>query len=296
MSKTNAEKLATFKKANKVARQRLAERAGYSTAEDYRASLEGRGIVITEKTVKASTKKESPKTVNSEGALDMVIAFDTTGSMSSYIGDVKKHVSQVVNDMFDKNSNLLIKIVAFGDYCDMKNPQTFGNAYQVIELTNDRKALIEFIGTARNTSGCDGDEFYEVVIQKVVNETAWREGAGRSFLLIGDADPHLVGYSDGRNVVNAQVDWKKECEIAKQKNVKIDTLSIHGNKFYKDVSEITGGINIPFKNSKNVSQVVTGLSYARSGSADSFNTAYVSAVTSGDEELIGAYKSMSTLL
>lgn len=294
MSKTNAEKLATFKKANKVARQRLAERAGYKTAEDYRASLEARDVTVSAK--KSKVVKEDTTILNSEGALDMVIAFDTTGSMSSYIGDVKKHVSQVVNDMFDKNSNLLIKIVAFGDYCDMTNSKTFGKAYQVIELTNDRKALIKFIETARNTSGCDGDEFYEVVIQKVVNETAWREGAGRSFLLIGDADPHQVGYSDSPNVVNAQVDWKKECEIAKQKNIKIDTLSIHGLRFYKEVSQITGGINIPFKSSENVSQVVTGLSYARSGSVESFTTAYVSAVASGDEELIGAYKSMSTLL
>lgn len=31
-----------------------------------------------------------------EGKLDMVIAFDTTGSMSSYLSQVKGHVSSLV--------------------------------------------------------------------------------------------------------------------------------------------------------------------------------------------------------
>lgn len=291
MSRTSKNPLATFKKANKEARQRMAEKAG-KTVEEYRKFLESTvaapGVVET---------KTTGTILDSEGtALDMVIAFDTTGSMNAYIGDVKKHVEKVINEMFDKTADLRIKIVAFGDYCDMRGVGVFGDAYQEIELTNDRQALINFVKGAKSTGGGDGDEFYELVIQKVVNETAWRDGAARSFLLIGDADPHAIGYTYNRYVVNNQIDWKQEAKSAADKGITIDTLSIHGNSFYKEVSRITNGINIPFRKSENVSQVVSGLSYARSGSKAAFTASLNAATASGDSELIGAYKSMSTLL
>jgi len=43
---------------------------------------------------------------------------------------------------------------------------------------------------AQNTSGGDGDEFYELVIKKIVEEMDWREGSTKAVLLIADANPH----------------------------------------------------------------------------------------------------------
>lgn len=84
--------------------------------------------------------KELPKVVEpstTDGMLDMVIAFDTTGSMSAYINAVKTHVKELVPKLFSSNPDLRIGIVAFGDYCDMKSKDNFGEAYQVLDLTND---------------------------------------------------------------------------------------------------------------------------------------------------------------
>lgn len=101
----------------------------------------------------------------------MVIAFDTTGSMASYIDAVKEHVKELIPKLFKQNPDLRIGIVAFGDYCDMPSKDRFGKAYQVCELTDNENRLIEFITKAQNTSGGDGDEFYELVIKKIVEET-----------------------------------------------------------------------------------------------------------------------------
>lgn len=109
-------------------------------------------------------------TTSSDGRLDMVIAFDTTGSMAGYINSVKEHVKELIPKLFKQNSDLRIGIVAFGDYCDMPGKDMFGRAYQVCELTNDENKLIEFITNAKDTSGGDGDEFYELVIKKIVEE------------------------------------------------------------------------------------------------------------------------------
>lgn len=50
--------------------------------------------------------KELPKVVEpstTDGMLDMVIAFDTTGSMSAYINAVKTHVKELVPKLFSSN-------------------------------------------------------------------------------------------------------------------------------------------------------------------------------------------------
>ena len=144
--------------------------------------------------------------------LDMVIAFDTTGSMSAYINAVKTHVKELVPKLFSSNPDLRIGIVAFGDYCDMKSKSIFGSAYQVLDLTNDENKIIKFINEAQRTSGGDGDEFYELVIKKITEETAWREDSTKAVLLIADAAPHKVGYSYKGIVSNAQIDWREEAK------------------------------------------------------------------------------------
>ncbi len=169
--------------------------------------------------------KELPKVVEpstTDGMLDMVIAFDTTGSMSAYINAVKTHVKELVPKLFSSNPDLRIGIVAFGDYCDMKSKSIFGSAYQVLDLTNDENKIIKFINEAQNTSGGDGDEFYELVIKKITEETAWREGSTKAVLLIADAAPHKVGYSYKRIVNNAQIDWREEAKKASELGIKFD--------------------------------------------------------------------------
>ena len=304
--KTNAELLADLLKSNQARKAKLTYAAGFKTVEEYKLFLKGTTSTTTKTTSKVkeviekiTSKISSKKSKKSDSTptLDMVIAFDTTGSMSSYIQSVKKHVEVLVNEMFSKTPGLKIKIVAFGDYCDMQAYDVFGAAYQESALTNNVNDLIKFIKHAKNTSGGDGDEFYELVIQKITNETPWRKGAKKSILLIGDANAHKVGYNYPRIVTNAQIDWKKECKNAAKLGIQIDTLSIdhYTAKFYKEISSITNGVSLPFKSASKISNVIEGLAYART-SKKHFKMSFAAATASGDEELIGAYKSMSSLL
>jgi hypothetical protein len=227
--------------------------------------------------------------------IDVVIAFDTTGSMSSYIASVRKHVKDLIGELFKNTPNLRMKIVAFGDYCDMESATVFGRAYQETSLTNDENELIDFVNKAKDTGGGDGPEFYELVIKKITEETPWREGK-KSVLLIADATPHEVGYSYRRIVMNAQIDWREEAKKAASKNIQFDTLRIdRGTKWYEELSKITNVICAEFSNSGKVSEVIKAATYAR-GSVDSFYSSMKEAEKSGDGELIGMYKSMSKLI
>lgn len=202
-----------------------------------------------------------------DGMLDMVIAFDTTGSMLEYINAVKTHVKELVPKLFSSNPNLRIGIVAFGDYCDMKSKSDFGNAYQVLDLTNDEYKIVRFIHEAKDTFGGDGDEFYELVIKKITEETEWREGSTKAVLLIADAAPHGVGYSYKGIVSNAQIDWREEAKKASELGIKFDTMTIDPMyvEWYKELSAMTNGVSVPFKNSGKTSQVIEAAALSRGG-------------------------------
>lgn len=201
----------------------------------------------------------------SDGKLDMVIAFDTTGSMASYIGDVKKHVTELVPKLLDANPDMRIGVVAFGDYCDMPKKGVFGDAYQVLPLTYNKDKIINFVKNAKGTGGGDGDEFYELVIKKITEETDWREDATKSVLLIADANPHSVGYSCLDRVKDSQIDWKVEAKKSADQGIKWDTMQITKLLWLARLSEMTNGVSVPFSKSENTTHLVEAASLARGG-------------------------------
>lgn len=241
-------------------------------------------------------KKKDTKSPLNDGMLDMVIAFDTTGSMYTYIEAVKLNIKELIPKLFEQNSNLRIGLVAFGDYCDMLSKDKFGKAYQVCELTNDETRLIEFVTKAENTSGGDVEEFYELVIKKIVEETNWREGSTKAVLLIADSEPHEVGYHCGNKVVNNQIDWREEARKAAEKGIKFDTVTINKTKWYnKELSKITNGVSVPFSTSSKTSQLVKAAALARGGEKTRglYKTTMDSFGASGDTEMTAVYAAYS---
>lgn len=242
--------------------------------------------------------KGQPKVVESsttDGMLDMVIAFDTTGSMSAYINAVKNHVKELVPKLFSSNPDLRIGIVAFGDYCDMESGDNFGKAYQVLDLTNDENKVIRFINEAKNTYGGDGDEFYELVIKKITEETSWREGSTKAVLLIADAAPHKVGYSYKGIVSDAQIDWREEAKKASELGIKFDTMTIDPLhvKWYKELSAMTNGVSVPFDNSSKTSQVIEAAALSRGGARTKAMYMATMDFVKDDEELSAVYTAYS---
>ena len=224
---------------------------------------------ILEESEKTESEKKRPfekVTPHKIGVLDMVIAFDTTGSMSAYIDAVRHEVAELIPRLFKDNEDLRLGIVAFGDYCDMKNAQEFGNAYQCLMPTNNENDIIKFVRETKDTSGGDGDEFYELVIKKIVEETPWRENSTRAILLISDAEPHPLGYTYQDYVVGNQIDWRKEANKAADLKIKIDTVTITNSSWYKELSSMTNGISVPFASGHKTARLVEAATMSR-GSA-----------------------------
>lgn len=207
----------------------------------------------------------------------------------------RKHVKELIPKLFKQNPDLRIGIVAFGDYYDMTSKDEFGKAYQVCELTDDENKLIEFITKAQRTFGGDNDEFYELVIKKIVEETDWRENSTKAVLPIADATPHEVGYSYRDRIINNQIDWKKEAKKAAEKGIKFDTLTIDKTEWYKELSSITNGVSVPFSTSSKTSQLIEAAALARGGeqTIGLYKDTMDSFAASGDAEMTAVYAAYS---
>ena len=265
---------------------------GEKASEDVAAGVEKtiEDNDTTEKTVADKPlEKIAPKEV---GTLDMMIAFDTTGSMAAYIEDVRHQVAELIPSLFKDNENIRVGIVAFGDYCDMENAHEFGSAYQIIQPTDNENDLIRFVRHSQDTSGGDADEFYELVLKKIIDETPWREDASKVILLISDAEPHPLGYSYLDYVKGNQIDWRKEAEKAARMKIRIDTVSIHPFEWYEQLSAMTNGVNIPFSSSHKTSRMLRAAIHARGSmvARECFDAEYDSEMEGDDEEMKAVYR------
>lgn len=99
--------------------------------------------------IKPKNISEAKSKTSNDGMLDMVIAFDTTGSMAGCIRSVKEYVTELVPKLFAVNPNLRLGVVAFGDYCDMESQHEFGKAYQVLDLTCDEQLYSSILRVER---------------------------------------------------------------------------------------------------------------------------------------------------
>ena len=70
---------------------------------------------------------------NTAQPIDIVIAFDDTGSMSEYRLAVKKKSLEFIDNFFRTLPNLQMGICAFGDYCD-----PIDTRFQYTNLTADK--------------------------------------------------------------------------------------------------------------------------------------------------------------
>lgn len=169
---------------------------------------------------------------------DIVISFDTTGSMYPCLSEVKRNISNITERLFKEIPLLRIAIIAHGDYCDGDDVIT------QLDFTDDQTQIKSFINTAPCTSGGDYPECYELVLRNIKN-LSWRSNASiKSLILIGDAPPHE------KNENPHKIDWRIEAESLKNRNIQVFSVQCLNNgnheafNFYSELAEITNGYHV----------------------------------------------------
>lgn len=170
---------------------------------------------------------------------DIVISFDTTGSMYPCIREVRRNIKTMVKRLYEEIPGIRIGIVAHGDYCDEKTKYLMKSQ----DLTTDQSKIIDFVSNVENTFGGDYPEAYEYVLHKV-QEFSWESAKTRALIVIADAYPH------GVNENPHKLDWRVEADKLKKMGVNIYGVQCLNNgsakchTFYSQIATLTNGYHL----------------------------------------------------
>jgi hypothetical protein len=210
-----------------------------------------------------------------ENTIDLVFSFDTTGSMYPCLTQVRRHLVETVKYLFGKIDNLRIGIMAHGDYCDGSNVLT------ILDLCSDEKKICEFVKTVKATNGGDSDECYELVLNRA-RTLSWTGGKNKALVVIGDANPHGVGYrfrghcEDGSRLdMTNDLDWKNELELLGEAGISVIPIQAMGHwssaDFYASISEISGTPKLDLEQFSDINDIIMALCMSRAGKIEEFS-------------------------
>ena len=115
--------------------------------------------------------------------LDIVITFDSTGSMSGEINEVKRRIEKIGNTLLKIVPKTRISICTYRDDEDI---------YEVkgLQLTNNITQISAYLDDIRAGGGGDTPEAVHRGLQWPITNNAFRKKARKVILLFGDAPPH----------------------------------------------------------------------------------------------------------
>jgi len=184
--------------------------------------------------------------------VEIVFSFDTTGSMSACLAEVRKKVSETVTRLMKDIPNIRIGIIAHGDYCDGKN------ILSILDLSKDVNEICKFVNTVSPTGGGDAPEAYELVLRDA-QKLSWTKGHSKALVMIGDEVPHCPSYT------TSKISWFDEVDRLVELGVKIygvRALSCtYAIPFYEELSERSGAVSINFQSFKLIVDMFLAICY-----------------------------------
>ena len=188
----------------------------------------------------------------------VVFSFDTTGSMSPCLRQVRERIEEAFAPLLKEIADLEIGLCAHGDYCDC------GYSYVTkwLPLTKDLFSLTQFVRNTGATGGGDADECYELVLHEARAQD-WNPDAKKVLVVIGDANPHAASY----HLNDKRLDWRREaCELARAGVViySIQALNRPGStRFYQEIADITGGYRLELGQFDDVVELIKAVVYTQ---------------------------------
>ena len=216
---------------------------------------------------------------SAQSGLNVVFAFDTTGSMYPFFEQVKKSISSMVGDISQKVKKAKFGLVAWknhGDESYFENEK----AFLAVGLTENISLIKEAMGKVpKGGGGKDALTCLEDVFHYLNHEVGWESQAHKIVVLIGDMPPH--GVLDPKTKCPFGYDWEKEVAELQRQDVKIysvfcheeEELSSRINKvkeFFKGASSTTDGKFLELAEIDDITDVLVGICLKLTGHLDDF--------------------------
>ncbi len=165
--------------------------AGSSDWDDFPSRTDSRRFSPTRTTAKKKkTKKKDPaqkdlvlERAESSKPLNLILAFDTTGSMRPYIQNVREKIDYLIKGLF-KLMDIRISLIGVGDHCDGEF------MLQPFPMSSELKDLQKAVHDIRSTSGGDYPEAFECLFLHLNEDPMWDYTLPTVLVLITDSVPH----------------------------------------------------------------------------------------------------------
>jgi hypothetical protein len=187
---------------------------------------------------------------------NIVFSFDTTGSMSGCIAQVRNKIAEIIDHLFKEIPGINIGLIAHGDYCDEKSTYLM----KQVDITKNKNELIDFVKNVKTTCGGDTPEAYEYVLREV-QKMSWTSSSVRVLVMVGDAYPHE------KNDNPYKIDWRHEVDEIKDMGISIYSVQClnHGNStskiFFKQISNKTNGYHLYLNQFQYIIQMMMAICY-----------------------------------
>lgn len=194
---------------------------------------------------------------------DIAFSFDTTGSMSACIGQVRRQIKEVTTDLLTQIPGMRISIIAHGDYCDEKSTYLM----KFIDFTSDKKKIIDFVTNVGSTGGGDAPEAYEYVLREA-QKLSWDSETCRSLVMIGDDVPHPAD----KNPYN--IDWRHEVKELHSMGVNIYSIQCLNRgygpikTFWRQMANMSNGYHLYLDQFASIVQMMTAICFKQVGNKE----------------------------
>ena len=122
------------------------------------------------------------KTLRRNG-LDIVICFDSTGSMGGEIDQVKKQITKIATTLFKLVPKARISLVTYKDKEDK-------DVVRILQLTSNLQEMQTWLQKVDASGGGDHPEAVDEGLSWSIKQNQFRSSARKVILIFGDAPPH----------------------------------------------------------------------------------------------------------
>lgn len=190
------------------------------------------------------------------GGIDLLLSFDTTGSMSPCIGEVRRKASELVRGLFQDLTDLRVGVIAHGDYCDKQTTYDV----KMLDLTDDPEDVIEFINGVERTGGGDAAECYELVLHTARSAT-WKAARNRVLVMMGDDVPHPSNYPENTR----RLDWRNERSMLNAAGIAVYAVQCLNMGYADQFWSRVGDLHLRLNQFQNVGLLIRGIGFKQAG-------------------------------
>lgn len=192
--------------------------------------------------------------------IEVVFAFDTTGSMYSVLVQLRADLSKMVAALIADVPNIKIGVMAVGDYGDDATTYVVTS----LDLTNNATVLCKWVNEVKATGGDDIPEAYELMLREA-QKLSWNS-PNRALVVIGDSPPHPAHYT------TENINWRTELERLVTMGIKVyGVLAIQSKTsepavFYRELAEQSGGVFLLLKQMSLIKDMFMAVCYKEASS------------------------------